>query len=196
MAKGKKPIKLKRHHIIASGYEWKLDHLTEDEADEVKHGKKITVKGQPARGERPDFFYWYKTVKDEVKGIEVEVRIYEVGLDFYWNQAKLTKPDHIEIIEKKALEQAYWDQKIKSLPDTKPPKPTLGTIVQERASKWPDVITLEGGALHGQKRPYNKAFAFFMEQVYEGDPAKPVVVAYRYKRELDNPLVYKFDQTF
>lgn len=196
MSKGKKPVKLKRLHLKQAGYLWKLDNLNEEETDELKHGRKITVKGQPARGERPDFFYWYKIVKDEARNQEVEVKIHEVGPDFYWNQAKVTKPEHLEIVEKKAAEQAYWDKKIKSLPDTKPPVRTLGSIVEERPSRWPDVITLEGGALHGQTRPYNKAFAFFMEQVYEGDPATPIVTAYRYKREPTNPLLYKFDQTF
>lgn len=196
MSKGKKPVKLKRLHLKQAGYLWKLDNLNEEETDELQNGRKITVKGQPARGERPDFFYWYKIVKDEAINQEVVVKIHEVGPDFYWNQAKITKPGHIEIVEKKAIEQAYWDKKIKSIPDTKPPKRTLGTIVPEGPSKWPDVISLKGGPLDGQKRPYNKAFLFFMEQVAVGELGQEKVEAPRYKRNLKEPLVYEYDQTF
>lgn len=196
MSKGKKPVKLKRLHLKQAGYLWKLDNLNEEETDELKHGRKITVKGQPARGERPDFFYWYKIVKDEARNQEVEVKIHEVGPDFYWNQAKVTKPEHLEIVEKKALEQAYWDKKIKSLPDTKPPARTLGGIVNEGPSKWPDVITLVGGPFDGQKRPYSKKFLYFMEQVAIGGPGKQKVEAPRYMRNKDNPLIYDYDQSF
>lgn len=190
MAKGKKLIKLKKFHLAKAGYQYKLKQLTEEERDALEHGKKIIVKGQPARGERPDFFYWFKFIGD------VEVRIHEVGPDFYWEQAKITQVEHIAIVEQKAAEQAYWNKKIKSIPDTKPPKRTLGEIVPERASRFPDVITLQGGEFDGQKRPYNKAFAFFMEQADLGTPAEPCIKALRYKRDVNDPLLYVYDQMF
>lgn len=190
MSKGKKPVKLKRLHLKKSGYQYKLEHLNEEERDELENGKKIEVKGKPARGERPDFFYWFKMVQD------VEVRIYEVGPDFYWNQGKLSKPEHIEVVEQKAIEQAYWDKKIASIPDTKPPEPTINRVVEEKASPWPHVIELSGGPLDGQKRPYHTGFLFFMEQVQAGTEDKPEVIAPRYKREKEGSVKYIFDQMF
>lgn len=182
-----RPRKITAARLKEAGYQWKPDNLTKEEADEWEHGKKMIVNGKPARGERPDFFYHYKEVAEGV-----EVRIFTVGDQFFWSIANVRLMNQLPIIEAKEIENAKWNKKIASIPDTKPPKQTINKIVDETPSKWPEVIELEGGPLNGQKRPYSSKFPLFMEQVVEGSK----VSALRYKRDKDNLHIYKFDQTF
>lgn len=181
-----RPAKMSVKNLRKEGYVLKLDHLTEEEADEWNHGKKITVNGKPARGERPDYLYYFKMISG------VEVKIHKVGPDLYWGSAKLTFMWQLPRVEEGSIANARWEKLDAQLKDTKPPEPTLGKIVEERPSKFPHVITLKGGAFDGQKRPYNTMFPFFMEQ---RQISETVTVAYQYRRDKEDKTIYHYHQT-
>lgn len=186
--------KLTASALKRAGYTWKVSVLNADEKEQAKNGAvRYDENGEPLkdkngrirRFEPPDFQYFFK-VKDGH-----EIRIYKVGDRFYWNNGRVEKLDQLDIIEKHAAEMAGYEKLFGQMKDTKPPEPTLGTIVEERTSKWPDVIELQGGPFAGQKRPYNTKFPFFMEQL----TTDGLTEAHRYRRDQDNKLLYKFDKT-
>lgn len=192
MAKSKK---LKKSDLIKAGYRDKLKYLTSAEKDEIENGKvKYGEDGEPLRDkngnirrfERDDFCYYFKEVEGH------EIRIYYVGDGYYWNNGRVSSPDQLPIIEGHARETAYYDTLQDQVQDTKPPEDTINTIVDERASKHPHVISLVGGPLDGQKRPWNKRFPFYMEQCKDDK----ITVAARYKRDKDNKELYTFEKSF
>lgn len=182
-----RPAKISEKNLKKEGYRLKMDHLTEQEADEWNNGKKIIVKGKEARGERPDYLYYFKVIN------EVEVKIHKVGPDLYWKGAKLTYMWQLPRVEEASIANAKWSAIAEQLQDTKPPQPTLGKIVEERPSRWPHVIKLKGGPFDGQTRPYNTMFPFFMEQK---EVAENVTCAYQYRRDKEDKTIYHYHQTF
>lgn len=181
-----RPAKMSIKNLVKEGYQLKLDHLTAEEADEWNNGKKITVKGKPARGDRPDFLYYFKIIDG------VEVKIHKVGPDLYWNSAKLTFMWQLPKVEEGSIANAKWEKMDAQVKDTKPPEPTLGKIVEERPSRFPHVITLKGGPFDGQTRPYNTMFPFFMEQKAVSET---VTCAYQYRRDKEDKTIYHYHQT-
>lgn len=174
-------------NLVKEGYRLKLNHLTEEEADEWNHGKKIIVKGKEARGERPDYLYYFKVISG------VEVKIHKVGPDLYWGAAKLTYMWQLPKVEEGSVANAKWEKMAEQVKDTRPPEPTLGKIVEERPSKWPHVIQLKGGPFDGQTRPWNNRFPMFMEQK---EVAENVTCAYQYRRDKEDKTIYHYHQTF
>lgn len=188
-----KQKRITANQLKIHGYRWKLKELTSEEKDWVQNGiVKYDDDGNPLkdkngrvrRFERPDYQYYYKIVDGQ------EVKLFKVGDQFYWNGVRMETVDRLEIMEKSAKENAFYENIYGKLEDTKPPADTINEIVEEKPSKWPHVISLKGGPITDQKRPYNTMFPFFMEQVkVDGE-----TVAARYKRNKENKELYEFEK--
>jgi hypothetical protein len=184
MAKrGRKP-KLKISDLIAAGWIDRQAELTNEERDWQANGR--PVEGKPnARQPAPDWFYYYRVIDG------IEVRIYAVGKDFYWNGGKVKYAHQLEIIETKGVEHEKWKAVIAELPPTEPLKSAEKTGV--RQGKAPN-IRLKGGPLDGNKRLWNTMFHLFAEQCYIDD-SQTGTVLHRYKRDTEDKTLYHYMDT-
>lgn len=177
---GRKP-KLKTI-LLDAGYIYKPKVLTKEEKKIARNG--IPVPGKPGiKTPPPDYLYYFKFVDG------VEVRIYSVGPDYYYEGVKLKGAHQLPLIEKHAKENKVWKYLDNLVEDTAPPGPTNQIVATEH---MPHVISLSGGPLDGQKRAWNSGFQFFMEQI----EINGKVEAHRYRRDKENKLLYVHQDVF
>lgn len=202
-----RPAKIKAHDLRHSGYAYKMDNLTEDEEKELKEGRKIVEDGKTKTYESRDFDFFYK----EMDGITIQ--IFHVSGDFFYKGVKLKSTDQLQLIEKDAVTNAYYQELQKQVQDTKPipqfeieikQQSTEGRIADKCGTNtqlvqgyFNDTISLIGGPLDGLKRTYLTAMPFYMEQVEitipgTTPPAKAIIAA-RYKRSENDRTMYIHD---
>ena len=199
--KAGRPAKLKVKDLKAAGYKFKVDELTEEEMDWMQNG--IPDPDRPnVRHPAPDYLYYYKVIEG------IEVKIFSVGPDLYYDNIKLMRKDQLLLIEKGALEQAKWAEAQKNLKDTQPAFDIeLKEVKTDKVANIINsdlLITLKGGPLDGKEVLYNKKLPFYMaqyevqqsSQVSGTQPAVKKVIAARYRRSKEDANIYEFDKSF
>jgi hypothetical protein len=213
-----RPPRLKAADLKQYGYTYKLEHLTEKEADEREHGIEIIVDGKKRKKESEDYDYFHKQIGESDNPIEV--RIYHVNGDYFYKNVRLKSKDQLPDVEKDALSNAKYAELQKQVKDTAPfhfkdhdpAQPvdkviecstnTDGSISVVTQSVELTEITLEGGPLDGKKRKWPHSLPFYMEQ-YEAqvlsnehggtNPPAKIVLAARYKRSKEDKTKYIYD---
>jgi len=216
MAKGKRrKYPIKAADLLAAGYIYKLDHLSQQESDEWRHGVKKIINGREVRVDSQDYDYFYKSLHVPGESENCIVKIHHVNKDFYFEGVKLRNKSQFADVEKIALERFKYRKLDAQVKDTKPidiqmhlastnsdgthnfrctePVPT---------AKMPHIITLKGGPLDGYQFAWNITLPFFMTQYQETDfdsTGKPIgysTTAVRYRRDKENKTLYHHDPTF
>lgn len=204
MNKGRPP-KLKVADLKAAGYSYKLEHLTAEEQKERHEGRKGIINGKECVLEPTDYDYFHKTIDG------LEIKIFHVNGDFYFQGVKIKKVAQLPLIEQNAAELAHYKALEALVEDTKPVE--LNNIQLISASLNGDgtyglsyknineTINLIGGPLDGQQRTWNTKLPFCMIQ-YEVEivnpnagtnPKTPTILAARYKRDKENHSNYIYD---
>lgn len=182
MAKQKKEPKIKPSHLLDAGYTWKPSVLTDEQRDWANNG--VPTDKPHIRGERPNYFYYFKTIGD------VEVRVYKVIRDLYYNAVRLRHPSQLANVEKAAIEAAKYAAMEAQLTDTEPAHEVLETTAGfVRTADAPDANTLlVGGPMDGFKVKYHHQFKLYVGQVRMGER----VIAAQYKQRAKEPHIYDF----
>ena len=169
--------KIKQKDLILANYTYKISVLTKEEQNWLKYGK--PVEGKPGVKEpAPDWFYYFKIIDGQ------EVRIHKVGKHLYYNSSRLEYVDQLPHVEKHAVEMGKWKDKIAQIPDTAPrPIEDINEVEFDES-----MIRLEDGPLQGKIRKWSRKFAFYIEQIQEGD----ITVAHRYRQDKDDISKYTY----
>lgn len=204
--RGRKP-RLKISDFKAAGYKYKLDHLTKEEEEERKSGRKVIIDGKERTLESTDYDYAYKYIKGP-KGDDIPVRIYHVNKDFFYKNVRLKSIDQLSLCEKDAFDNAHYSDLQSQVKDTRPLEDidlridhvssnADGTIDLKFSMISNDEITLKGGPMNGRTVKWSRQLPFFMTQINgtvpgTNPPAK-CVIAVRYKRDRDDKSIYNYD---
>lgn len=182
--KGRKPL-IKADDLLAAGYTYKLDVLTDEERDEWLNGAKAIVNGKEERALSRDFDYFFKIMENDV-----EVQVFHVIRKFYYRGARLKYADQLPTIEKHAAEQKHWDDKLASIKDDKPTEYVLPDTIPKGAS----LISLVGGPLDGKQRAYITALKFFMEVIGREVVAGKIITRSARYMQTEDKTVYSFKE--
>lgn len=204
--RGRKP-RLKIADLKSAGYKYKLDHLTHEEAEERRTGRKVIVDGKERVMESTDYDYAYKYIKGP-KGEDLAVRIYHVNKDFFYKNVRLKSIDQLSLCEKDAFDNAHYSDLQSQVKDTVPIEINNikmshvslnhdGTLGIGFSTISNDEITLKGGPMNGRTVKWSQQLPFFMTQISGTvpgtDPPARRVIAVRYKRDKDNKSIYNYD---
>lgn len=204
--RGRKP-RLKIADLKSAGYKYKLEHLTKEESEERRTGRKVVVDGKEHVMESTDYDYVYKIIKGP-NGEHLEVRLYHVNKDFFYKNVRLKSAEQITLCEKDAFDNAHYSDLQSQVKDTEPTEiddikitsASLnrdGTVGIGFSIISNDEITLNGGPMNGRTVKWSRQLPFFMTQIKGTipgtNPPATRVIAVRYKRDKDNKSIYNYD---
>lgn len=186
---------LKPLHFRRAGYQDRLRLLTREERKAIRDRDKPQPGGVTVRSAPEDYDYWFKVVND------VEVRVLRAGPYFYYEGSRLTKPEHLEIIEKSAAQKKHIESLKAQVQDTKPLESNKAILTAESVNDLVEgQIILSGGPHNKRVFFWNKDFKFFMFQ----EDVNGKSVAFRYKRSKEkeedknspaDPRIYYYLET-
>jgi hypothetical protein len=191
-----RPARFKATDLKEAGYTFKQDILTNQEKEWQEHG--IPVEGKPnQRTPAPDWLYYFKMIGG------VEVKVYLVGKDLYYNGVRLKNKEQLPLIEKDAQDQAKYGKLQEMMKDTEPLE-IAQAFTPAAKPEHPAIGTIElvGGPLDGQFVTWNNKLPFYMVQytppqlkAQHGGTTPPVktVIAARYKRDKEDHTKYNIE---
>lgn len=188
--KKQKPLPpIKMEDLLNAGYTYKMDVLTNEERDEWTNGGKwVDPKtNQEVRVPSQDFDYFFKVLPGDV-----EVKIFHVIQQFYYQGVRLQYAGQLEQVEKSAKESKHWDDLLSTIPDDEPTE----VVLPESLKTGQAIITLKGGPLDGKQRAYLTMLTFYAEvvdrKVISGRVVSKVA---RYIKDQEDNTIFHFKET-
>jgi len=183
--KQKKPAQMQskkaafgEHALRASGYKYKLLHLSAEERDEYENGRKVIVNGKETRRIAGEFDYWFKVVDG------VEVRILKAGPDYYYAGGRVISAKQLPAIEEDAKKQKQYAHLAEQVIDTEPIPQVLNSEVVAEDYDTKSIpagkILLIGGPLKNRLIDWGLKTAYYMAQL---STPSGHIKSYRYTRD-------------